>query len=88
MVRKPGHNITSMMLSKIVLGVMGHRIKEELSKKGYRVSRPIVARIMRANNLFAGRKRRFKITTDSEHNYPVARNILNQNFTVFRKNQA
>ena len=24
---------------------------------------------------------------DSEHNYPLARNILNQNFTVFRKNQ-
>jgi transposase InsO family protein len=64
------------------------RIKEELSKKGYLVSRPRVARIMRANNLFARRKRRFKITTDSEHNYPVARNILNQNFTVFRKNQA
>lgn len=64
------------------------RIKEELSKKGYNVSRPRVARIMRSNNLFARRKRRFKITTDSEHNYPVARNILNQNFTVFRKNQA
>ncbi len=42
---------------------------------------------MRANNLFARRKRRFKITTDSKHNYPLARNILNQNFTVFRKNQ-
>ena len=42
---------------------------------------------MRSNNLFARRKRRFKITTDSEHNYPVARNILNQNFTVFRKKQ-
>jgi putative transposase len=63
------------------------RIKAELSKKGYNVSRPRVARIMRANNLFARRKRRFKVTTDSEHNYPLARNILNQNFTVFRKNQ-
>lgn len=63
------------------------RIKAELSKKGYNVSRPRVARIMSANNLFARRKRRFKVTTDSEHNYPLARNILNQNFTVFRKNQ-
>ena len=63
------------------------RIKEELSKKGYRVSIPRVARIMRANNLFARRKRRFKITTDSEHNYPLARNIMEQNFMVFRKNQ-
>ncbi|WP_249356548.1 IS3 family transposase [Maribacter sp. ACAM166] len=63
------------------------RIKEELSKKGYRVSRPRVARIMRANNLFARRKRRFSITTDSRHNYPLARNILDRNFTVSRKNQ-
>lgn len=63
------------------------RIKEELSKRGYRVSRPRVARIMRANNLFARRKRRFRITTDSGHNYPLARNILDRNFTVFRKNQ-
>jgi len=63
------------------------RIKAELSKKGYRVSRPRVARIMRVNNLFARRKRKFKITTDSKHNYPIAPNILNQDFTVSRANQ-
>lgn len=63
------------------------RIKAELLKKGYRVSRPRVARIMRANSLFARRKRRFKITTDSKHNYPIAPNILGQDFTVSRKNQ-
>ncbi|PWK18844.1 helix-turn-helix protein [Maribacter polysiphoniae] len=62
------------------------RIKAELSKKGYRVSRPRVARIMRANNLFARRKRKFKITTDSKHNYPIVPNILNQDFTVSRGN--
>jgi len=62
-------------------------VKAELSKKGYRVSRPRVARIMRANNLFARRKRKFKITTDSEHNYPLAPNILNQDFAVSRGNQ-
>ncbi len=64
------------------------RIKEELSKKGYRVSRPRVARIMMANSMFARRKRRFKITTDSNHNYPIAPNILDRDFTVSRKNQA
>ncbi len=63
------------------------RIKAELLKKGYRVSRPRVARIMRANSLFARRKRRFKITTDSNHNYPIAPNILDRDFTVSRKNQ-
>jgi len=63
------------------------RIKVELSKKGYRVSRPRIARIMWANNLFARRKRKFRFTTDSNHNYPIAPNILNQDFTVDRENQ-
>lgn len=63
------------------------RIKVELLKKGHRVSRPKVARIMRANNLFARRKRKFRFTTDSNHNYPIAPNILNQDFTVARANQ-
>lgn len=42
---------------------------------------------MKANNLFAGRKRRFRITTDGGHDYPLARNILNRGFTVFGKDQ-
>jgi len=63
------------------------RIKVELLKHGHRVSRPRVARIMRSNNLFARRRRKFIFTTDSNHNYPIASNILNQNFTVDRENQ-
>ena len=63
------------------------RIKAELRKRGHYISRPRVARIMRANNLFARRKRKFRFTTDSNHNYPIAPNILNQDFTVDRENQ-
>ena len=63
------------------------RIKVELLKHGHRVSRPRVARLMRANNLFARRRRKFIFTTDSNHNYPIAPNILNQDFTVDRENQ-
>ena len=63
------------------------RIKVELLKHGHRVSRPRVARLMRASNLFARRKRKFIFTTDSKHNYPIAPNILNQDFTVDRDNQ-
>ncbi len=63
------------------------RIKVELLKKGHRVSRPRVARIMRANNLLARRKRKFRFKTDSAHDYPIAPNILNQDFTVSRENQ-
>ncbi len=42
---------------------------------------------MRVNNLFSRRKRKFKITTNSKHNYPIASNSLNQDFKVFGDNQ-
>ena len=54
---------------------------------GYKVSKPRVARMMRANYLFAKRRRKFKATTDSSHNYPIAPNLLNQCFDVDRENQ-
>ena len=63
------------------------RIREELLKRGYRASRPRVARIMRANRLFAKRKRKSGATTDSKHDYPIAPNILDRDFTVHRRNQ-
>ncbi len=68
------------------------RIRVELLKKGYRVSRPRVARIMKTHDLFARRKRRFKLTTavaatDSNHNYPIAPNMLEQDFKVSRQNE-
>ena len=47
------------------------RIKTELETLGYKISKPRVARIMSANYLFAKRKRKFKATTDSKHNYPI-----------------
>ena len=58
------------------------RMTEELRSKGFSVSRPRTARIMRSAGLQAKRKRKFKATTDSRHNYPVAPNLLNQEFEV------
>ncbi|WP_318345633.1 IS3 family transposase, partial [Flagellimonas baculiformis] len=43
------------------------RIQDELLKRGYGASRPREARIVRANRLFAKRKRKFRVTTDSRH---------------------
>ena len=63
------------------------RIKRALEKLGYYVSRPRVARLMKASGLFARRKRNFRTTTDSNHKYPIAANILNQNFKVSRASQ-
>ncbi len=58
-----------------------------LEKLEHSISKPRVARLMKANGLFARRKRNFKIKTDSNHRCPVAPNILNQNFKVSRVNQ-
>ena len=63
------------------------RVRAELLKRGYSISRPKVARLMRADNLFARRKRRFVGTTDSNHKYPVAPNILDREFKVCSQNQ-
>jgi putative transposase len=37
---------------------------------------------MRENGIYAKTKRKFKATTDSRHNYPVAENLVKQNFSV------
>jgi putative transposase len=52
------------------------------------VSRPRVARLMQQAQLSARMKRRFKVTTDSEHHYPVSENRLNRNFTAPATGQA
>ena len=49
---------------------------------GYRIGRKRVARLMRANDIRARTKRKFKVTTDSRHDHPVAPNRLDRQFTV------
>ncbi len=63
------------------------RMKAELEKYGHYVSKRKIARLMRELNLIVKRKHKFKITTDSNHKYPVVPNLLNQDFKVHRKNQ-
>mgnify|MGYP001558566422 FL=1 len=45
-----------------------------------------VARLMRVDGIVAVQKRKFRVTTNSKHNYPVWPNILNRNFSVDRPN--
>ena len=58
------------------------RITDELHNHGYSVSRPRVARLMRHNGISAIYKKKFKVTTDSKHNYPVSPNLLKQDFST------
>ena len=54
---------------------------------GFAVGRRRTARLMRENDLKARQKRRFKHTTDSEHSWPVAPNIIDQDFAADGPNQ-
>ena len=58
------------------------RMTWELRDNGFAVGRRRIARLMRDNGLRARHKRRFKRTTDSHHAWPVAPNLLDQDFTV------
>lgn len=63
------------------------RMTRELRDSGLVVGRRRVARLMRENGLKARQKRRFKRTTDSLHAFPVAPNLLDQDFTATGLNQ-
>ena len=58
------------------------RMTRELQGAGLAVGRRRTARLMRENGLRARQKRRFKRTTDSHHAWPVAPNLLDQDFTA------
>jgi transposase InsO family protein len=58
------------------------RICEELKKNYVHVSRRRVARLMKQAGIRSMVKKRFKATTDSKHQFPVAPNLLNREFKV------
>ena len=63
------------------------RMVHELRHNGLAIGRRRVARLMRENGLRARQKRRFKRTTDSLHAFPIAPNLLDQDFAAARPNQ-
>jgi len=56
------------------------RMREELLRRGRRVGKNRVARIMKENALGPRAKRRFIVTTHSKEGQEVAENIVNRNF--------
>lgn len=63
------------------------RLKQALSKEGVTVSRRRIGHLMAAMGLWCKTKRKFKVTTDANHHFPITENILNREFTVKRPNQ-
>ncbi len=63
------------------------RATHELHGQGLQVGRRRTAKLMRDNGLRARQKRRFKRTTDSEHAWPIAPNLIDQDFAATAPNQ-
>jgi putative transposase len=58
------------------------RVHAALQAEGQRVGRNRVARLMRRHGIAVRAKRRFRVTTDSNHSFPVAPNLLDRQFTA------
>jgi len=70
-------------------GLYGYRrLHAELLDEGCCLSRERVRRRIHKLNLKAKQRRKYKHTTDSNHNKPVADNLLDRNFKMSKTNQA
>jgi putative transposase len=63
------------------------KITKILRDKGECVSRGLVAKIMREKGMVSKVVKKYKATTNSKHNLPVAENILNREFYAFHLNK-
>ena len=63
------------------------RVHEDLIEQGEHVSRKRVVRLMQEDGLQARRRTRYKVTTMSDHDQPVAANLLDRQFAADAPNQ-
>jgi transposase InsO family protein len=63
------------------------RVHAELVARGFQVGKNRVARLMRVEDIRARRKKKRKITTNSQHPYPVAPNLLHRDFQAEAPNE-
>jgi putative transposase len=58
------------------------RVFRQLRSEGFECGHNTVERLMRDNEIQPKQKRKFKATTDSKHNLPIAPNVLSREFNV------
>jgi transposase InsO family protein len=63
------------------------RITKELNMNGIQVSKVLVAKLMKQEHLRSIVKKKYIVTTNSSHKYPVIENVLNREFTVDTTNK-
>lgn len=73
---------------RLSLGSYGRpRMTEELQEQGLEVGHRRVGRLMQQNGIKVVRTHKYKATTDSAHNFNIAPNLLDQDFTATAPNQ-
>jgi putative transposase len=63
------------------------RMADEITDYGIRCGRYRAKTVMEMAGVSAKQKRKFKATTDSKHNLPVAPNLLKRNFETQKPNE-
>jgi putative transposase len=63
------------------------RVTDELRDQGYTYNEKRIARLMRLHGIRPKTVKKFRATTDSKHNLPVAPNLLGRNFVVSGPNR-
>lgn len=89
--REQENKVLEKMITEIHLksrGTYGSpRISRELKELGFSASKPRVARLMKSNGIQSKIRKKWKVTTNSNHKYPVVSNKLNRDFTTEDPNQ-
>jgi putative transposase len=63
------------------------RVRDELVDQGCEIGRKRVARLMRELGLRGVSPRKFRVTTNSDHDHPIAENVLNRDFEANGPNE-
>jgi len=63
------------------------RMADEITDHGIQCGRYRAKTVMSMADVTAKQKKKFKVTTDSKHNLPVALNLLNRNFETEKPNE-
>jgi len=63
------------------------RIKAKLSQEGINCSCKRIGRIMDENGIYSRLRKKYKQTTNSKHDYPIAPDLLQRDFTAISPNK-
>ena len=88
--RKQHHNRCELLVKSAHIDTQQsyehERLHQHLTSQGHDISLYMVRQIKQEHGIYCKRHKRFKVTTDSNHNKPVYPNLLEQQFDVVAPN--